>query len=100
MVFFGNIKRITCCLWILNPTSGTNRLLVREKEFAKSWLFRLQMFLGLPEQEILNHFYSKRNTLFGDTDLVKGIDPINRLHELYASRIAGNVFKYVSNPKC
>lgn len=86
-------------LWILNPTSGTNRLLVKKKEIEESWLYRLQMFLGLPKEEILNQFYSKRHTLFGDTEMVKGIDPINRLHELYASRIAGNVFKYVANPK-
>jgi hypothetical protein len=53
----------------------------------------------MSKDEILEHFYSKRHTLFGDTEVVKGSDPINRLHELYASRIAGNVFKYVSNPK-
>ena len=34
-----------------------------------------------------------------DLDITKDSDPINRLHELYASRIAGNIFKYVSNPK-
>ena len=86
-------------LWVLNPTSGTNRLLVRKKEIDKSWIYRLNMVLGLSKEEILNHFYSKQHTLFGDTELFKESDPINRLHELYASRIAGNVFKYVSNPK-
>ncbi len=44
----------------------------------------------MEEQEILDHFYSKRTNLFGDIDLVKGIDPINKLHELYAKRIYGN----------
>lgn len=86
-------------LWILNPTSGANRLLVRKKEIDESWLNRLKLFLGMKEDDILNHFYSKRTNLFGDIDLVKENDPINRLHELYASRIAGNIFKYVSNPK-
>ena len=86
-------------LWILNPTSGANRLLVRKKEIDESWLNRLKLFLGMKEEDILNHFYSKRTNLFGDIDLVKENDPINRLHELYASRIAGNIFKYVSNPK-
>ena len=86
-------------LWVLNPTNGTNRLLVRKKEIAESWLNRLKLFLGMKEQEILDHFYSKRTNLFGDIDMVKGNDSINKLHELYAKRIAGNIFKYVSNPK-
>ena len=86
-------------LWILNPTSGTNRVLVRKGEMDESWLKRLELFLGMDREDIKNHFYSKRQTLFGDLDIVKDNDPINRLHELYASRIAGNIFKYVSNPK-
>lgn len=86
-------------LWILNPTSGANRLLVRKKQIDGAWLKRLELFLGMNEKEILNHFYSKRTNLFGETDMIKEDDPINRLHEVYASRIAGNIFKYVSNPK-
>ncbi len=86
-------------LWILNPTSGTNRVLVRKGEIDESWLRRLELFLGMNREEIKNHFYSRRPTLFGDLDFVKENDPINRLHELYANRIAGNIFKYVSNPK-
>jgi three-Cys-motif partner protein len=85
-------------LWILNPTSGANRLLVKNKEIDRSWLNRLKLFLGMEEKDIIEHFYKKRATLFGD-DLIKDNDPINKLHELYASRIAGNIFKYVSNPK-
>lgn len=86
-------------LWILNPTSGTNRLLVRKGEMDESWLRRLELFLGMNRDDIKDHFYSKRQNLFGDLDIIKETDPINRLHELYASRIAGNIFKYVSNPK-
>ena len=86
-------------LWILNPTSGTNRVLVRKGEIDESWLNRLELFLGMNREDIKDHFYSKRQTLFGDLDITKDYDPINRLHELYASRIAGNIFKYVSNPK-
>ncbi|HLG40705.1 MAG TPA: three-Cys-motif partner protein TcmP [Chitinophagaceae bacterium] len=86
-------------LWILNPTSGANRVLVRRGEIDESWLNRLELFLGMNREEIKNHFYSKRPNLFGDLDIVKENDPINRLHEIYASRIAGNIFKYVSNPK-
>jgi three-Cys-motif partner protein len=86
-------------LWILNPTSGTNRVLVRSGEMDESWLKRLEHFLGMKREEILNHFYSKRANLFGELDFIKENDPINKLHELYANRIAGNIFKYVSNPK-
>ena len=93
------LKGLHVDLWILNPTSGTNRVLVRKGEIDPSWLKRLELFLGMNQEEIKNHFYSKRPTLFGDLDIIKENDPINRLHELYASRIAGNVFKYVSNPK-
>jgi three-Cys-motif partner protein len=85
-------------LWILNPTSGANRLLVKNKDIDSSWLNRLKLFLGMDENDIFEHFYKKRATLFGD-DLIKDNDPINKLHDLYASRIAGNIFKYVSNPK-
>ena len=86
-------------LWVLNPTSGTNRVLVRKGEMDESWLKRLELFLGMKREDILKHFYTKRATLFGDLDIIKENDPINKLHELYASRIAGNLFKYVSNPK-
>ena len=71
----------------------------RDKEINKSWVNRLKLFLGLKEQEILDHFYSRQTNLFGDAMLIKKNDPINKLHELYAKRIAGNIFKYVSNPK-
>jgi len=93
------LKGLPIDLWILNPTSGTNRLLVRKGEMEESWLKRLELFLGMGGEEIKNHFYSKRINLFGDTDIIKENDPINKLHELYAARIAGNIFKYVSNPK-
>jgi hypothetical protein len=93
------LKGLKIDLWILNPTSGTNRLLVRKKEIDEAWLNRLKLFLGMEEEEILKHSYSKQPTLFGDVEMIKGDDPINRLHELYAKRIAGNLFKYVSNPK-
>lgn len=86
-------------LWILNPTSGTNRVLERKGIIEESWIKRLELFLGMKREEILDHFYSKRPNLFGELDIIKGNDPINKLHELYASRIAGNIFKYVSNPK-
>jgi three-Cys-motif partner protein len=92
------LKGLPIDLWILNPTSGANRLLVKSKTIDPRWLNRLKLFLGMREEEILDHFYKKQNTLFGE-DFIKENDPINKLHDLYAKRIAGNIFKYVSNPK-
>jgi len=86
-------------LWILNPTSGTNRVLTRNSKMDESWLRRLELFLGMRKDEILMHFYSERPNLFGEVDIVKDGNSISKLHELYANRIVGNIFKYVSNPK-
>lgn len=94
-----NLRGLPIDLWVLNPTSGTNRILVKNGEIDESWLNRLELFLGMPREEIKDYFYSKRPTLFGEIDFVKENNPINKLHSLYASRIAGNIFKYVSNPK-
>ena len=93
------LKSLPIDLWILNPTSGTNRLLAKNKKIDDSWLKRLEIFLGVKKEEILDHFYSNHTNLFGDVEVIKASDPINKLHELYAKRIAGNIFKYVSNPK-
>lgn len=93
------LRGLAIDLWILNPTSGANRVLERRGKIDETWLNRLELFLGMKREEIKDYFYTKRPNLFGDLDLIKEIDPINRLHELYASRIAGNIFKYVSNPK-
>ena len=93
------LRGLAIDLWVLNPTSGANRVLVRRGEIDESWLYRLELFLGMDREEIKNHFYSKRPNLFGELDIIKENDPINKLHELYASRIAGIIFKYISNPK-
>ena len=93
------LKGLHIDLWILNPTSGANRLLVKRGVIDPSWINRLKLFLGLTEDEIMNHFYSARTNLFGETEYIKEDDPINKLHELYTKRIQGNIFKYVSKPK-
>jgi len=93
------LKGLHIDLWILNPTSGTNRLLVRRGVIDQSWINRLKLFLGMTENEIMNHFYSPTTNLFGETEYIKEDDPINKLHELYSKRIQGNIFKYVSKPK-
>jgi hypothetical protein len=93
------LKGLHIDLWILNPTSGTNRLLVRKGVIDPSWIKRLKLFLRMKEQEIMDHFYLPTQNLFGETEYIKDDDPINKLHELYAKRIKGNIFKYVSKSK-
>ena len=93
------LRGLNIDLWILNPTSGTNRVLERRGKIDETWLNRLELFLGMEREAVKKCFYSKRPNLFGGLDLIKETDSINKLHELYASRIAGNIFKYVSNPK-
>lgn len=96
-----SLKNLDIDLWILNPTSGANRLLKRNQQIDETWLNRLSIFLGMNEQEIINHFYKKNGTvsLWGEEIIAKETDSINKLHELYASRIKGNIFKYVSEPR-
>lgn len=93
------LKGLHIDLWILNPTSGANRLLVKRGVIDPLWINRLKLFLGMSEAEIMGHFYSPLTNLFGETEYIKEDDPINKLHELYSNRIKGNIFKYVSRPK-
>ena len=94
------LKGLNIDLWILNPTSGCNRLLKNNGEIFDAWKVRLQKFLGMEETEIMNHFYkpSKQHNLFGFTELEKEKDAIQKLHNLYAGRIK-NIFKYASEAR-
>jgi three-Cys-motif partner protein len=93
------LKGLPIDLWILNPTSGANRLLEKKGQISATWIKRLTIFLGLPESAIMEHFYNRATNLFGETELTKEDDPINKLHELYSRRIKDTIFKYVSKPK-
>lgn len=96
-----SLKGLHIDLWVLNPTSGANRLLKRDGNIDKAWLKRLNIFLGLSDEEILGHFYKQsiQQGLWGEASVVKERDAINKLHELYAARLTGHVFKYVSKPR-
>jgi three-Cys-motif partner protein len=87
-------------LWILVPTGiGVSRLLKNNGEISKSWLAKLEKFLGLSKDEIFNHFYKQKkvNTLFGTETIVeKEKDAVKKAGELYKQRLNA-VFKFVSD---
>lgn len=95
------ISKHSVDVWILVPTGiGANRIL--PKNFDKligGWKERLSSFLGMDEQEIVDHFYSRstEHTLFGEVEIVtKQERAIERCAELYAERL-GQIFEYVSD---
>lgn len=92
------LKGLSVDAWILIPTGmGVNRLLKKNGEIDETWLARLQMFLGLSDVEIRQHFYQKIPTLFGDEDQ-KLENSIEKAHSLYKHRlIEKGIFKYVSD---
>jgi len=88
-------------LWILVPTGmGVNRLLKNDFNIQEAWLLKLEKFIGLSREEILDFFYKQKsiNTLFGaETMMEKEKDAIEKAGELYKKRL-NEVFKFVSEP--
>lgn len=87
--------------WILIPTGlGVNRLLKRNGGISEAWLIKLENFLGMSREEIMNYFYDEniQQTLFGtEKALIKKEKAIERSALLYADRL-GDLFKFVSKP--
>lgn len=95
------LKGLGIDLWILVPTGmGINRLLKRNYNISESWLTKLETFLGLPRNEILEYFYKQRSTLtlFGQENLIeKEKDAIEKAGILYRQRL-NEIFNFVSEP--
>jgi three-Cys-motif partner protein len=95
-----SLKGLGIDLWILVPTGlGVNRLLKRNAKIPAAWMKKLEAFLGLSEQEIMERFYKKQpvTTLFGEeTHVEKEKDAIIKSGELYRSRL-NEIFDYVSD---
>ena len=93
------LKKLGIDLWILVPTGmGVNRLLKNDFNISEAWLSKLEKFLGLHRNEILNYFYKQKSelTLFGqETMMQKEKDAIERAGELYRKRL-NEVFDFVS----
>jgi|HubBroStandDraft_2_1064218.scaffolds.fasta_scaffold83547_2 three-Cys-motif partner protein len=97
------LKGLGIDLWILVPTGiGVGRLLKGDGKISDIWLNRLERFLGISRQEIMDKFY-KRVSLQGlfDNELVtlqvKEANSITKIHNLYKERLS-TVFKFVSDP--
>jgi three-Cys-motif partner protein len=95
------LKGLGIDLWILVPTGiGVNRLLKKNGDISEAWLIKLQTFLGVSKEEILQVFYKKfkQMHLFDNTStLIKEEDAIHRIHKLYEQRLK-TVFKKISEP--
>lgn len=87
--------------WILVPTGmGVNRLLKKDGKISDAWIEKLEIFLGLPKEKIIEYFYSQSvvPTLFGDEIVTnKKEKAIEKSAELYQSRLK-ELFKFVTNP--
>lgn len=89
-------------MWILIPTGmGTNRLLTKSGQISDAWIEKLEKFLGMDRDSIINYFYkeSEQTDLFGEhqTKMTKTDKAIEKSAELYSDRLK-ELFKYVSKP--
>lgn len=88
--------------WILVPTGlGVNRLLKKNGRISEAWIKKLETFLGMDKNEILNQFYTQTEvlTLFGEEEIIttKEEKAIEKSAILYKNRL-NELFKYVSEP--
>ncbi|MEO6759662.1 MAG: three-Cys-motif partner protein TcmP [Saprospiraceae bacterium] len=94
-----NLKNLPIDIWILVPTGmGVSRLLKNDGNITEEWLSKLEVFLGMKREEILQFFYKEQEvqTLFGpETVVTKKEKAIGKSAELYKSRLS-MIFKFVS----
>jgi three-Cys-motif partner protein len=96
------LKGLGVDLWILVPTGvGANRLLKKNGDISDAWLKKLENFLGISKDEILNKFYktSINFDLFGEENPIvsKENNAIEKIHTLYKEKLL-TVFEFVSEP--
>lgn len=95
------LKGIGADAWILIPTGmGVNRLLKINGEISETWLKRLEVFLGIPGDQIKKDFYKEETvlTLFGEEKKKSKTEKTaDKASELYKNRL-NEIFNYVSEP--
>lgn len=67
---------------------------------SDAWVTKLEVFLGMEKQEILDYFYKQKvnYTLFGEETVVSKEDKaIEKSAKLYQERLA-SLFKFVTEP--
>ncbi|MCC5944003.1 MAG: three-Cys-motif partner protein TcmP [Bernardetiaceae bacterium] len=93
-------KKMAIDMWILIPTGmGVNRLLKKDGDINESWIQKLELFLGMSEEDIKRHFYTSHTTtnLFGEETVIKKQEnAIGIAHELYTKRL-NSVFTHISD---
>ncbi|MVN91595.1 three-Cys-motif partner protein TcmP [Mucilaginibacter sp. HME9299] len=93
------LKGLGIDFWILVPTGlGVSRLLKNDGNISEAWQRKLEKFLGLDRQYIIDYFYQRRSvsTLFGEeTQINKEKDIVTKIGNLYTERLK-TVFEYVS----
>jgi three-Cys-motif partner protein len=96
-----SLKGLGVDLWILVPTGiGVNRLLKKDGQISDAWANKLEKFLGLPKEKIIEYFYKIKTvqTLFGEeTNLAKEKQASEKASQLYKKRL-NEIFNYVSEP--
>ncbi len=96
------LKGLGVDLWILVPTGiGVSRLLKSDGNISDAWLSKLELFLGITRDEIIERFYKKLtyHHLFENelvTQQIKETNSIRKIHDLYKERLS-SVFKYTSD---
>lgn len=95
------LQELSVDAWILIPTGmGVNRLLKKDGKISDAWINKLELFLGMKKEDILDYFYKESTiyTLFGDeVKVTKEEEAIEKSAILYKDRLK-ELFKYVSNP--
>lgn len=94
------LEKLSVDVWILIPTGmGVNRLLKKDGKISDAWLSKLEVFLGMEQEDILSYFYKKQiiPTLFGDEIKIQKEEAIERSAVLYRERLE-KLFKFVSKP--
>jgi three-Cys-motif partner protein len=95
------LQELSVDAWILIPTGmGVNRLLKKDGKISNAWINKLELFLGMKKEDILDYFYKESTvyTLFGnEVKVTKEEEAIEKSAILYKNRLK-DLFKYVSNP--
>ena len=95
------LQKLSVDVWILVPTGmGVNRLLKNDSNISDAWVSKLEIFLGMPKEDILNYFYKEKvnYTLFGEeTTQMKEDKAIEKSAKLYQERLS-KLFSFVSQP--
>jgi len=95
------LEKLQVDLWVLIPTGmGVNRLLKTNGDISEAWIEKLEIFLGMEREEILEKFYKSRKvpTLFGEDLIIKKEEKAIEISaDLYKKRLQ-KLFEYVSKP--